>query len=85
MGCSSREAQEIGCNFTSGAVYNEHDNESSWKDDFITDIFLGLLNITIQSAHKNISPDTYASCAKAGLAICIDSKGNIKEGCTLTQ
>ena len=29
MGCSSREAKEIGCNFTSGAIYTEHDNESS--------------------------------------------------------
>ena len=84
-GCSSRGAEEVGCNFTSGSDFTEHDKESSWSDNFITDIFVGLFNVTIQGAHRNISPDTYTSCAKPDLATCIDSDGNIKEECTLTK
>jgi hypothetical protein len=68
MGCSSREAEEVGCNFTSGFDSNELDEESSWRDDLIVGIIYGLFNVTLQGAHRNISPDTYTSCAKPDVA-----------------
>lgn len=85
MGCSSRGAEEVGCNFTSGFDSNEIDEESSWGDDLIVGIIYGLFNVTLQSAHRNISPDTYTSCAKPDVAICTDSEGNKKKECTLTK
>lgn len=84
-GCASPSAEEIECNFTSGSDFTEHSKESSWSDNFIIDIFVGLFNVTIQGAHRNISPDTYTSCSKPDKAICIDSEGNIKEECKLTN
>jgi len=84
-GCSSRGAEEAGCNFTSGSTYSEHDKESSWSSNFISDIFVGLFNVVVQGAHRNISPETYNSCAKQDVATCIDPDGNIKKECTLTK
>jgi len=84
-GCSSHGAEEVGCNFASGSTYSEHDKESSWSSNFISDIFVGLFNVTVQGAHRNISPETYNSCAKPDVATCIDPEGNIKKECTLTK
>jgi hypothetical protein len=84
-GCSSHSAEEVGCNFTSGSSNSEYDQDSSWSDDFISDIFVGLFNVVFQSAHRNISPETYDSCAKKDVATCIDSDGDIKKECTLTN
>jgi hypothetical protein len=84
-GCSSRGAAEVGCNFVSGATFIEYDEDSSWESNFFSDIFVGLLNVVAQGAHRNVSPDTYSSCAKPDKATCIDSDGNIKEECTLTN
>ena len=63
----------------------EYDKDSSWGNNIATDIIVGLLNITLQSTHRNISPDTYTSCAKPDDTICIDSEGNIKEECVLKK
>ena len=84
-GCSSRSAVEVGCNFTSGSTYSDHDKESAWSSNFISDIFVGLFNVALQGAHRYISPETYNSCAKQDEATCIKPEGNIKKECTLTK
>lgn len=84
-GCSSRGAAEVNCNFASGAIHSEYDKDSSWESNFFSDIFVGLLNVVAQGTHRNISPETYSSCVKPDVATCIDSGGNIKEECTLTN
>jgi len=83
--CSSRGAEEAGCNFTSGSTYSEHDKDSSWSSNFISDIFVGLFNVAVQGAHRNICLETYNSCAKQDVATCIAHEGNIKKECTLTK
>ncbi len=84
-GCTSRNAQEVGCNFASGATFFEYDNESSWDSNVISDILSGLFNVALQGAHRTISSDTYDSCAKKDIATCIDSSGKVKKECTLTN
>jgi hypothetical protein len=84
-GCSSHASKELGCNFISGSNFTEYDKDSSWGNNIATDIIVGLLNVTLQSTHRNISPDTYTSCAKPDDTICIDSEGNIKEECVLKK
>ena len=84
-GCTSRGAAEVGCNFHSGSTYSQYDRESSWSSNVISDIFVGLFNVAIQGAHRNISPNTYDSCTKEDRATCIDSEGNIKKECVLTR
>jgi hypothetical protein len=84
-GCSSRSAEEVGCNFFSGANYHEYDKESSWDSNFISDVLTGLFNVALQGAHRTMSSDTYDSCAKKDIATCIDSSGNIKKECRLTK
>lgn len=84
-GCSSRGAQEVGCNFTSGATFLEFDKNSSSNSNLIGDILFGLFNVAVQGAHRTISSDTYDSCAKNDIATCIDSNGKIKKECTLTK
>jgi hypothetical protein len=84
-GCSSRGAQEVGCNFTSGATFIEYNEKTSWGSNLIGDILSGLFNVAIQGAHRTISSDTYDSCAKNDIATCIDSEGKIKKECTLTK
>lgn len=86
LGCSSRHnGEEVACNFVSGASQNEHDNDSSIRDDFISDIFMGLINMAWQSAHRSVSYDSYDTCAKQDISSCIDSSGNVKKECMLTK
>jgi hypothetical protein len=53
--------------------------------NLFTNIFVDLVNVTLQSAHSSTYPETYTSCAKPKPkpkpdgAISIDSDGNIKE------
>lgn len=84
-GCSSRNAEEVGCNFSSGASFFEYDQESSWSSNLIDDILSGLFNVALQGVHRTISSDTYDSCAKKDIATCIDSNGKLKKECTLTK
>jgi len=84
-GCTSRNVQEVGCNFTSGATFLEYNKESSSNSNLIGDILFGLFNVALQGAHRTISSDTYDSCAKEDIATCIDSNGKIKKECTLTK
>lgn len=84
-GCSSRNVQEVGCNFTSGATFLEYNKESSSNSNLIGDILFGLFNVALQGAHRTISSDTYDSCAKKDIATCINSNGKIKKECTLTK
>lgn len=85
IGCSSRSVEEVGCNFSSGSTYSDYDKESSWRDNFISDVLSGLFNVALQGAHRTISSDTYDSCVKKYIATCIDSTGNIKNECMLTK
>jgi len=84
-GCASRSVEEVGCNFSSGSMYNEYDKENSWDSNFISDVLTGLFNVALQGAHRTISSDTYDSCVKKDIATCIDSDGNIKKECKLTK
>tara|TARA_R110001592_G_scaffold103766_7_gene292157 strand:- start:309 stop:473 length:165 start_codon:yes stop_codon:yes gene_type:complete len=51
--------------------------------NLFTNLFVDLVNVTLQSAHSSTYPETYTSCAKPKPkpdgAISIDSDGNIKE------
>ena len=55
--------------------------------NLFTNIFVDLVNVTLQSVHSSTYPETYTSCAKPKPkpkskpdgAISIDSDGNIKE------
>lgn len=84
-GCSSRTSQEFGCDFKSGFDFTEYDEDSTMGNNVASNIVIGLFNIALQSAHRNISPDTYTSFAKPDESVCIDSGGNIKEECVLTK
>lgn len=83
--CSSRGAEEVGCNFSSGAIYSDYDEESSGSDNLFQSLLFGVFNIAIQGAHRSISSDSYDSCVKKDLNTCIDSNGEVKKECTLTN
>jgi len=83
--CSSRSAEEVACNFASGVTERQYDKDDYDDSSFADDVFVGLLNIIFQSAHRGISPNTYDSCVKKDIATCIDSKGDVKKECTLTR
>lgn len=84
-GCSSRSAEEVACNFVTGATENEYNKEGSGSESFFNSVFSGLFNMVFQGAHRGISPDTYDTCVKKDIATCIDSNGDIKKECTLTK
>lgn len=84
-GCSSHVSKELGCNFKSGSDFSVYDKDSSWGNNIATDIIVGLLNVTLQGVHRNISPNTYTSCAKPDEFVCIDAEGNIQAECALTK
>jgi hypothetical protein len=62
IGCSSPNHNEIACNFSSGADARTYDEDGSFSDNLFSDIFIGLLNVFAQGAHRVASPESYDNC-----------------------
>jgi hypothetical protein len=62
FGCSSTSHNEVACNFSSGTDARTYDEDSSYSDNLFSDIFIGLLNVFAQGAHRVMSPESYDNC-----------------------
>ncbi|MCJ8318229.1 MAG: hypothetical protein MJK12_01260 [Colwellia sp.] len=86
IACSSRHnGEEVACNFASGASTLEYDDDSSFGENLLIDVLAGAVNMLWQGAHRSVSNDSYDTCVKQDKSYCIDSNGDVKEECILTE